>query len=583
MSKLKSKKATKEQKKSAHEIFDITWENIFLPESEKQSLRSLVYQLFAAVLLKQESFFTTEGIIDPRKGGQHISRLPLAYHNDLKNFIKYIVFDQNKGNTTKLSHWLVRWSNKVQAVISKTSKEKLNEELIHYMGSDEVVTSIRDKLGFRKLPKLKEVEEVVEDIESQSEVELEESGPEKVSDQKEKQAKKKLISVKDVFIDALYAEVCGDDRRAIELCEQAEKMGYEDEAKKQNISEDERQLQNNLKSSFYSRAINYYVSNNKEAKARELTKRMAQAKIPQALYNLAFNYEKSGRKLEVSALLKEAADLGHDLSQYIIGSRYLNLGTEEGFKEGFKYSSMAAEQGHAGAHCNLGKCYVHGHGAEKDDERAVEHFHAATEIGHINAAKLLVSFSHNLAMDYLHGENGKTHDFSKAAKYFSYGVKYNSPSSCYNLAACYLQGDGVERDVRKAYNLAKAAADMDFDVAIKNMGIFTEALKKVQEQKKSQPSDSIQTAEEFNGVVNKLHKMLAIVKAGDQKSIEAMTRSYLKCNDYYVKADKDSIKEVISKKLDEIRGSPLLKPSSVAMQISGLLVASPTLKSQQAK
>lgn len=72
-----------------------------------------------------------------------------------------------------------------------------------------------------------------------------------------------------------------------------------------------------------------------------------------------------------------------------------------------KFYAIASEFGHRGAQCNLGFCYQHGQGCEKNDRMAVHYYQKA-----VAQESGVAEF--NLASCYLRGEGGLPYNYKKA-------------------------------------------------------------------------------------------------------------------------------------------------------------------------
>ena len=81
---------------------------------------------------------------------------------------------------------------------------------------------------------------------------------------------------------------------------------------------------------------------------------------------------------------RKAAEQGHALAQYLVGSMYANGAegfTKNDVRAAYWYRK-AAEQGHADAQFNLGFMYVNGEGVPEDGAQALTWFRKAAKQGH---------------------------------------------------------------------------------------------------------------------------------------------------------------------------------------------------------
>lgn len=144
------------------------------------------------------------------------------------------------------------------------------------------------------------------------------------------------------------------------------------------------------------------------------------------------------------------------------GMRDYNAGDKLGAVQALEY---AAGQGHTLALWKLGRMYADGDGVKHDDLRAFEYFsrladqHADESPDSPNAAVVSSAFV-ALGTYFLDGIKGTyvTANPARAAEMFSYAATYFSdPNAQYNLARLYLEGTGIEKDLRQAarwFNLA---------------------------------------------------------------------------------------------------------------------------------
>ncbi len=472
----------RDSKRDLHNKLDVLWEANFFSRSTQQTLRSQIYQLFAAVVLGQDKTFTTKGISNPFAGGHHISKLPPKYYQSLKDFISFILFDQNKGNTTKLANWLSRWHDPLKSI-------KDEFQIRNYVNKNPLILLIREKLGLKITTKstnksttddakssqsnpYQELQMIPDDVPDQYDNKSFPVADEELSLVTNKLSKTKVQkpkSVKDIFIDALIADIDGNKNMAFTLYEKAAKMGYEDNKDRPTDRSDDLSLQENIKNSLYAN-IFLYLSENNPKKAFEYTKNAAKSGVAQAMYNLAYYYAtgKGGTNLKVVEInkkkslqsLEKAANLGHDLSQTLMGLRYIQ-GTHsitQNTKKGVAYLKLAASQEEPEALHGLGTYYWQ----RKEVEKAVKYFKLSAEQGYVKGQKDFLTACQMLSQNFIHGTAGFSQDYVKAIKYLQYGVNLKDPQSCSVLALCYRNGQGVERDLKKAIKLLELPAAVSF-------------------------------------------------------------------------------------------------------------------------
>ncbi|MCL2829092.1 MAG: TIR domain-containing protein [Oscillospiraceae bacterium] len=163
-----------------------------------------------------------------------------------------------------------------------------------------------------------------------------------------------------------------------------------------------------------------------------------------------------------SALLKERAKACDPEFQWRVGHCY-DFGTggiEKNHAEAVKWYKLAAEQGHAGAQCNLGYSFGSGEGIKKDLKEAVKWYDLSAKQGHARA-------QNNLAVTYENGE-GVTQDFNEALRLFKLSAEQGFWLASSNLGLLYFNGNGVEQnfaEAKKYYEKALVDADSPYDPA----------------------------------------------------------------------------------------------------------------------
>ena len=159
--------------------------------------------------------------------------------------------------------------------------------------------------------------------------------------------------------------------------------------------------------------------------------------------------------------LRDSAELGFVTAQVVLGGIYY-VGSDDGvievdYDKARKWSSLAAEQGDAGAECTLGTMYYKGEGVEQNYKEAFKLFKHSAEKG-----DLIAEF--NLAYMYYTGE-GVTQDYIVAAAKFEKLAIYGSIASNRILGDMYLNGEGVEKNLYKAIEWYKKGAELGSEAA----------------------------------------------------------------------------------------------------------------------
>lgn len=145
--------------------------------------------------------------------------------------------------------------------------------------------------------------------------------------------------------------------------------------------------------------------------------------------------------------LRKAAEQEHADAQFNLGRCYQNgLGVPQDYNEAVKWYQKAAEQGDASAQTNLGLCYLGGDGVPQDINKAIEWFQKAAEQGHWVA-------QFNLGNQYFGV------DIEKAVEWYHKAAEQGYADAQVKLAWCYLKGYGVPEDMNKAIEWFQKAAD----------------------------------------------------------------------------------------------------------------------------
>lgn len=136
---------------------------------------------------------------------------------------------------------------------------------------------------------------------------------------------------------------------------------------------------------------------------------------------------------------------------------YFGRGVPRDYAEGVKWFRKAAEQNHAKAQYNLGKCHTRGEGVERDYTEAVKWFRKAAEQNSARAQS-------DLGVCYDNGQ-GVEKDFAEAVKWYRKSAEQNYAEAQYNLGICYGFGKGVLKDYAEAVQWLNKAAAQGIDRA----------------------------------------------------------------------------------------------------------------------
>ena len=101
-------------------------------------------------------------------------------------------------------------------------------------------------------------------------------------------------------------------------------------------------------------------------------------------------YYNKGQKKDAIGYLLQAAEMGSDSAQFMLGEcYYYGQGTSRNHKEAVKWYQKAANQGNRNAECSLGTCYEYGVGVPQNKDEARKWYERAAAKGDKDAAELL--------------------------------------------------------------------------------------------------------------------------------------------------------------------------------------------------
>lgn len=152
--------------------------------------------------------------------------------------------------------------------------------------------------------------------------------------------------------------------------------------------------------------------------------------------------------------IRQEAEKGHAWAQTCLGRLHLE---ETGFFHFNKYAKAlrwlkkAADQGDLEAVTELGQCYEHGKGVERDRVQAVELYLKAAEGGYAPAQTLLA----DCYADYI--GIGVPADREKAVLWYEKAAAQEDAKAQYSLGTCYESGKGIPKDILRALELYDAA------------------------------------------------------------------------------------------------------------------------------
>lgn len=187
---------------------------------------------------------------------------------------------------------------------------------------------------------------------------------------------------------------------------------------------------------------------------------------------------------ESLAYAKKASDYGNNKATRLIGYIYENgKGVEKDLNIAFEYYKRAAASGNSIAYRDIGRFYNCGRVVEKNIEKALEYYKKSEELGNLTAIVDQANLYYNLKeyekalflyeraselgikesyfrLAYmLSNENLVTPDYERAVHYYQLLVDDKSYSAMNNLAVLYSRGQGVEKNLEKAFELYRCACE----------------------------------------------------------------------------------------------------------------------------
>lgn len=180
-----------------------------------------------------------------------------------------------------------------------------------------------------------------------------------------------------------------------------------------------------------------------------------------------------------------AAQLGHTEAAYrvaiSISQQLPDISQQEEHQKAIQKMlqllAQAAQEGHAGAQFSLAQCWLQGIGVEQNQQEAIGWLDRAAQQGHIDAIftlaiNLPTDHQQHLPLLQMAAQAGHTKAMlciglylqnhgqaEKSIAWFNQAKDLQDPRADYLLAQSYLQGVGVEADVKQAIEFLKIASD----------------------------------------------------------------------------------------------------------------------------
>lgn len=156
---------------------------------------------------------------------------------------------------------------------------------------------------------------------------------------------------------------------------------------------------------------------------------------------------------------------GDSEAQFNLGNSYLEKDPEKAVE----FFRAATAQGNPAAECSLARCYIKGIGVEQNTEMAIKHYQSSADKGIADAQAFMgARYQKNLEVLNL------KQDFVLALKYFKLAADQKNADGYTGLGLCYWNGEGVEKDTKEAVRLFTLGAEAGNAQAHEMLGLCYE-------------------------------------------------------------------------------------------------------------
>lgn len=136
---------------------------------------------------------------------------------------------------------------------------------------------------------------------------------------------------------------------------------------------------------------------------------------------------------------------------------------QQDYAEALKQFTVAFQDGNAEAGYYMARMFELGLGSPADKPAALRLYQQAAEGGHIGAIN-------RVALMHYRGEEGVVQDYNEAFVLFQEAAKAGDKNAIFNLGKMYFEGQGTNKDTKKALELYQKAADKDHILALNTLG-----------------------------------------------------------------------------------------------------------------
>ena len=196
----------------------------------------------------------------------------------------------------------------------------------------------------------------------------------------------------------------------------------------------------------------------------------AEKGMPQAMNDLGVCYERIG-EFDKALLWYSVASSGkYDCSTTNLGMLFiLGQGVVKNIKYGLSLLREAASHGYIRAYETLGRLYQYGTEVKRNYKKAYQYYLKGARLERQkNDGGLCLA---NLGYMNMYGL-GKEQNLRLGAKYYKEGTERNEPLAIYNLAQCYFNGEGVNKNIEKAAYWWQKAAEQGNEEAQHNLELL---------------------------------------------------------------------------------------------------------------
>jgi len=149
-------------------------------------------------------------------------------------------------------------------------------------------------------------------------------------------------------------------------------------------------------------------------------------------------------------------NLGMQIYYYGIGNYEIH------YKEAVKWCERGVEIGYPLSYERLAYCYIYGDYVKRDDEKVMEYYKKAYQMGRGNAAR-------QIAYMYIK-EYGVKRNNNTVYEWLRKAIEMGDTDAIIDLANCYYEGIGQEKNINEAKKCLKIALEKDIDEATVFLG-----------------------------------------------------------------------------------------------------------------